>query len=63
MVTFLALHHKHVNLVKPITPHVIACSVRNGFWSVDLQNERAENEIAVFNYRDAEICKTNSRDI
>jgi len=46
--TILALHHKHMKLVKPFTPHVIAWSVRKGFWSVDLQNERAENEIAVF---------------
>jgi len=32
----LALHHKHMKLVKPFTPHVIAWSVRKGFWSVDL---------------------------
>jgi len=39
---------EHMKLVKPFTPHVIACSVRKGFRSVDLQNERAESEIAVF---------------
>jgi len=30
------LHHKHMKLVKPFTPHVIAWSVRQGFWTVDL---------------------------
>jgi len=33
MATILALHHKHMKLVKP---HVIAWSVRKGFWSDDL---------------------------
>jgi len=33
--TLLASHHKHMKLVKPFT-HVIARSVRKGFWSVDL---------------------------
>jgi len=36
MPTILALHYKHMKLVKPFTPHVIACSVRKGFWSVHL---------------------------
>jgi len=31
MATILALHHKRIKLVKPFTPHVIACSVRKGF--------------------------------
>jgi len=31
MATILALHHKHKKLVKPFTPHVIACSVKNAF--------------------------------
>jgi len=31
MVTIVVLHHKHMKLVKPFTPHVIACSVRKGF--------------------------------
>jgi len=31
MATILALHHKHMKLVKPFTPRVIACSVRKGF--------------------------------
>jgi len=31
MVTILALHHKHMKLVKPIVPHGIAWSVREGF--------------------------------
>ena len=29
--TILALYHKHMKLVKPLTLHVIACSVRNVF--------------------------------
>jgi len=48
MAAILALHHKHTKPVKSFTPHVIAWPVRKGFWSVDLQNERAESEIAVF---------------
>jgi len=32
----LALHHKHMKLVKPFAPHIIACSVRKVFLSVDL---------------------------
>ena len=32
MATILALHHKHTKLVKPFTPHVIAWSVRKGFY-------------------------------
>jgi len=44
MSTVLALHHKHMKLVKPFA---IACSVRKSFWSVDLSNGRAESEIAV----------------
>ena len=31
MVTILALHHKHMKLVKPIVPHGTAWSVREGF--------------------------------
>jgi len=31
MATILALHHKHMKLVKPLTLHVIACSVRKCF--------------------------------
>ena len=31
MVTILVLHHKHVKLFKPFTPHVIAWFVRKGF--------------------------------
>jgi len=34
MATILTLHHKHMKLVKPFKPHVIAWSVRKG--SVDL---------------------------
>ena len=45
-----------MKLFMPFTPNVIAWSVRKGFWSVDLQNERAENDIAVFGLIDAEIC-------
>jgi len=30
MVTIVVLHHKHMKLFKPFTPHVIACSVRKG---------------------------------
>jgi len=37
MATILALHHKHMKLVKPFKLHVIACSVRKCFWSIDLQ--------------------------
>jgi len=36
MATILALHHKHVKLVKPFSSHVIAWSVRKCFWSIDL---------------------------
>jgi len=36
MATILAVHHKHMKLVKPFTPRVIAWSVRKGFRSVDL---------------------------
>jgi len=36
MATILALHRKHMKLVKPFTPHVIMQSIRKGFWSVDL---------------------------
>jgi len=36
MATILALHHKHMKLFTPFTPHVIAWSVRKGVWSVDL---------------------------
>jgi len=36
MATVLALYHQHMKLIKPFTPHVIACSVRKGFWSVEL---------------------------
>jgi len=39
MATILALHHKHMKLVKPFTPHVIARSVRKGFWSVDCRTK------------------------
>jgi len=31
MVSIVVLHHKHMKLVKPFTPHVIAWSVRKGF--------------------------------
>jgi len=31
MDTIVTLPHKHMKLVKPFTPHVIACSVRKGF--------------------------------
>jgi len=31
MATIFALHHKHMKLVKPFTPHVIACSIKNVF--------------------------------
>jgi len=31
MVTIVVLHHKHMKLFKPFTPHVIAWSVRKGF--------------------------------
>jgi len=34
--TAFTLHHKHMKLVKPFTRHVIARSIRKGFWSVDL---------------------------
>jgi len=30
MVTIVVLHHKHMKLFKPFTPHVIARSVRKG---------------------------------
>jgi len=30
-----AVHHTHMKLVKPFTPHVIAWSVRKSFWSID----------------------------
>jgi len=56
MVTIVVLLHKYMKLFKPFTPHVIAWSVRRGFQSVDSQNERAENEIAVFSLGDAAIC-------
>jgi len=36
MATILELHHKYMKLVKPFASHVIAWSVRKGFWSVDL---------------------------
>jgi len=36
MATILALRHKHKKLEKPFTPHVIACSVKKCFWSIDL---------------------------
>jgi len=31
MVAIVALHHKHMKLLKPFTPYVIAWSVRKGF--------------------------------
>jgi len=31
MVTIVVLHHKHMKLSKPFSPHVIAWSVRKGF--------------------------------
>ena len=31
MATIVVLHHKHMKLFKPFTPHVIAWSVRKGF--------------------------------
>jgi len=31
MVTIIVLHHKHMKLFKPFTPHVIAWSDRKGF--------------------------------
>jgi len=31
MVTIAVLHHKHIKLFTPFTPHVIAWSVRKGF--------------------------------
>ena len=31
MVTIVALHHKHMKLFKPFTPHVIAWSFRKAF--------------------------------
>jgi len=31
MATIVVLHHKHIKLFKPFTPHVIAWSVRKGF--------------------------------
>jgi len=31
MAIILALHHKHMKLANPFTPHVIAWSVRKGF--------------------------------
>jgi len=31
MVTIVVLHHKHMKLFKPFTPHAIAWSVRKGF--------------------------------
>jgi len=30
-IVVLQLHHKHMKLAKPFTPHAIACSVRKGF--------------------------------
>jgi len=36
MAIILALNQKHMKLVKQFTPHVVAWSVRTGFWSVDL---------------------------
>jgi len=36
MATVVALHHKHLKLAKPFTPHVIAWSDRKGFSSVYL---------------------------
>jgi len=36
MATILALNHEQTKSVKPFIPHVIACSVRKCFWSVDL---------------------------
>jgi len=36
MAAILALHHKHMKLVKPFTTHVIVRPVRKGFWTVDL---------------------------
>jgi len=47
MATIVVLHHKHMKLFKPFTPHVIAWSVRKGF-NQSIQNERAQNEIAAF---------------
>jgi len=37
--TIIVLHHKYMKLVKPFIPHIIAWSVREGFWSFDLYNE------------------------
>ena len=31
MVTIVVLHHKHMKLFKPFTPHIIAWFVRKGF--------------------------------
>jgi len=33
-IAILALHHKHMKLVKLFIPHVIAWSVTKSFWSV-----------------------------
>jgi len=55
MVTILSLHHKQMKQVKPFAPHVIACSVRKGFWSVDSWKGRAESEITVISHIDDEF--------
>jgi len=41
MATIVTLHHKHMKLVKPFTPHVIACSIRKGFRSVDFLERKS----------------------
>ena len=47
LASLVVLHHEHMKLFKPLTPHVIAWSVRRGF-NQSIRRTRAENEIAVF---------------
>jgi len=54
MATIAVLHHKHMKLFKPFTPHVIAWSVREGF-NQSIHRTK-EQRIAVFSLSDVKIC-------
>jgi len=57
MATMVVQHHKHMKMaMSSHLQHMLCMFSQKRFSSVDLWNEREENEIAVFSYRDTDIC-------
>jgi len=63
MVTVIVLHHKYMEEFKPFTPHVIAWSVRKGFYGAPFAKTLYLTDLAlkllslrIFSYLCAEIA-------